>query len=71
MLKQRLIRVVQGIETLGVLGGAGTASIGEEAHAGCNPKEKLVKLLNDAVDRPTCWLSEAHTTHFDKMAERL
>lgn len=67
MLKQRLIRVVEGIETLGVLGGAGTASMGEEAHAGCNPKAKLVRLLRETALKPICELSKAHRAHFDKM----
>lgn len=71
MLKQRLIRVVWRIETLGVPGGGDKASVGEEAHACCNPKVNLIKLLNEALGVEKCELADVHRKHFKMTAERI
>lgn len=71
MLQQRLLRVVRGIETLGVPGEGDKASVGAEAHAGCNPKERLRKLLHEALVNPKCELAEVHRKHFKMTAERI
>lgn len=71
MLKQRLVRVVWRIETLGVPGGGDKASMGAEAHAACNPKERLIKLLHEALGDQKCDLADYHREHFKKTAERI
>lgn len=71
MLQQRLFRVVHGIETLGIPGGGDKASMGAEAHAGCNPRERLIKLLDEALEDQKYELSDVHRKHFKKTAERI
>lgn len=70
-LKQRLVRVVENIQTPGVPGPGGRGYVAEESHAGCNPKERLLKLLNDVMETSTCAPNEAQMRHLEKTAEQI
>ncbi|KAJ4417731.1 hypothetical protein N0V82_006005 [Gnomoniopsis sp. IMI 355080] len=68
-LRHRLVRVVEGIQTLGIPNGTGTAFIDESVHAGCNPKKRLLKWLD--AERPRCAPTQAQIRHLEETAERI
>lgn len=62
---------MKGVETLGVPGAGGKGVVGEEAHAGCNPREKLLRLLNDVIGTPMCAPTDAQKMHLVRTAVRI
>lgn len=62
---------MRGIETLGLPGGGGKALMSDEAHGGCSPKERLLRMLKGALGTPRCVATEAQLRRLEKTMERI